>query len=289
VRAFLKEHESEVWPLIRELLTTQMGTKPPEDVEQVKRIGKAAKPLAKLAQEAILEGNREWRKHLTDEQKAIHDFDMKEMQETFEKINKNFDAWAEGNPPPGGLFPQPTPVAKRPAPPPRPTPGLPDARTEVVAVVKESFFEAFVNQFILENQLDASQVTSAKSILTEFKDKYNDFKSAHKEELVKVAEEQRLAKESKEQEKMAAADEARKQALQPAYQLFGEMEERLAALLTSVQREKYKERKAQADPVVAQKAIEQEVMPAAQQAASPRPAPKTADKAKPQKDQQSNN
>jgi hypothetical protein len=284
VRAFLKEHESEVWPLIRELLTTQMGNKPPEDIEQVKRIGKAAKPLAKLAQEAILEGNQEWRKHLTPEQKTLHDFDLKEMEDTFKTINQRFDAWAEGNPPPGGLFPQPTPSAERPQRPGRPAPGpLPEARTEVVAV-RESFFDTFVNQFILENQLDPGQVTAAKSILNEFKAKAQDFKNAHKEELAGIAVAQQTAKDAKDQEKLAEVDEARKQLLQPVYQLFGEMEERLTPLLTSVQLAKYKERQPATDLGKRQEAIDREVLPALEKT----PPAKTAKDAPPKKETESN-
>ena len=77
VRRFLKEHEKEVWPLLRDLIAAQMMGKPPENREDAMRVGKAAKPLAKLAQEAIIQGNMEWRQFLTEEQLRTHDFDLK--------------------------------------------------------------------------------------------------------------------------------------------------------------------------------------------------------------------
>ena len=83
VHRFLREHENEVWPLIRDLLASQLGAKPPSNVDEVKRIGKAARPLAQLAREAIYRGNSEWRMYLTPEQKSTHDYDLGQMEETF--------------------------------------------------------------------------------------------------------------------------------------------------------------------------------------------------------------
>ena len=278
VHAFLKEHENEVWPLIRQFIDTQFGSKPPDDKEVVKRLGAAARPLAEQAKKAILEGNAEWRKHLTPEQRLMHDHDLAEMEGTFKDIYRNLDQWAEGNPPKGGIFPQPPPVDRSPPRPPRPTPGLPKLPEPEVVTFRETFFDLFVEQFIKDNELDPSQITSARSILNEFKAKATDFKISNKDEIAKVVAAQREAMESRDSEKTTAADEARRQLLQPIYQLFDEMEGRLTALLTSVQLERYKERKAAAEPGDRRKQIDEEVLPqpvSAKQAAK-RPVPEPA-------------
>ncbi|MCH7704946.1 MAG: class I tRNA ligase family protein, partial [Planctomycetes bacterium] len=98
VNKFLLEHEDEVWPVIRDLLSAQALGGPPTDMESAKRIGKAAGPLARLAQEAIFRANDEWRKILTDEQKVLHDYDLDEMTKNFEGIHSRMQAWAEGKP-----------------------------------------------------------------------------------------------------------------------------------------------------------------------------------------------
>ena len=84
VHEFLREHEDEVFPVIRDLLAGQLG--PPDNLEDTKRLGKAARPLAELAKESILKYNREWRTILTPEQKATHDFDLNEMDKTFAQM-----------------------------------------------------------------------------------------------------------------------------------------------------------------------------------------------------------
>ncbi len=263
VHSFLKQHEAEVWPLIREMLATQFGMNPPQNENEVKRIGSAAKPLAKVAEKAILEGNEEWRKILTPEQRVMHDHDLADMNKTFREINKNLDRWADGNPPRDGIFPMPPAVDRSPPRPPRPSRGIPQPPEPEVVTFRESFFDAFVNQFIKENELDPGQITSAHSILTEFKEKAGHFKVSNKEAFTKITVAQREASASRDREKMAAVDEARQQLLQPVYQLFEEMEERLAALLTSTQLAKFNERKGAPERVAAnrRKQIDQELVP----------------------------
>lgn len=258
VRKFLKEHEAEVWPLIREMLLTQMGTKPPQDPDEVKRIGRAARPLSDLAMKAILEGNEEWRRYLTPEQQRMHDYDLAEMDKTFKEINRNLEAWAEGKAPRGGIFPPPPAVEKGPSTPPRPA-RMPDPTT--VVAVRPSFFDVFVEQFIKDNELDPGQLTSARSILIETKGKANDFRVSNKDEIAKYTARHTAAAESKDREQIAAADEARRTLMQPVYQLFEELESRLTGLLTSVQLSRYKERSGAANPAERHAALDAEIFP----------------------------
>lgn len=273
VQKFLKEHEAEVWPVIRDLIAAQFGGKPPEATE-AKRIGAAAKPLVGLAKEAILRGNQEWRMFLNTEQKAMHDYDLAEMEKQFQKIDKNFTDWSAGTPTDAGLFPPPAAADLSPPRPPKPGPGLPDPEVEIFRI---SIFATFVEEFIKENQLNQGQIDSARSILKEYETKANDFKKNKKEELAKVAGAQRAALEARDREKMAAAENERKKLLEPVQALIGEMEGRLKGLLTSAQLERYTTRRA-ASPKTAVLPTE---APAKAVAPAPTPPPADVPKAEP--------
>jgi len=231
VNRFLKEHESEVWPVIRDLLASQLGAKPP-DREEMMRIGKAAKPLAALAKEAIFKANEEWRIYLAPEQKQVHDYDLAEMEKQFKEIDKNFGSWVEGRPTEHGIFPPPEPADRGPRRPKQPPAGLPEPEVETFRL---TVFDTFVEEFIKDYRLDQGQIDSARSILSEFKAKANDFKKAKQEELTKIASEQKAAIEAHDREKIAEAETARKKLFEPIYALFGQMEERLQGLLTTTQ------------------------------------------------------
>jgi len=235
VHKFLKEHEAEVWPAIRDLLAVQLGGRRPGS-EEAARIGKAAQPLVGRAKEAIIRGNEEWRMYLNAEQKVMHDYDMAEMEKQFQKIEKNFSDWAAGTPADEPLFPPPPVDDRSPPRPKKPTTGLPEPEVETFRV---SIFDTFVEEFIRENQLDQGQIDSARSILKEFKAKANDLKEAKKEELSKIAADQKAALEARDRDKMKAADAALKKALEPVQELFGTMEERLKGLLTTTQLDRY--------------------------------------------------
>jgi hypothetical protein len=235
VHKFLKEHEAVVWPAIRDLLAVQLGGSNP-GAEEAARIGKAAQPLVGKAKEAIFRANEEWRTYLTAEQKTTHDYDLAEMEKSFQQIEKNFSDWAAGKPTDAGLFPPPAIDDRSPRRAPKPKGGLPEPEVETFRV---SIFDTFVEEFIRENQLDQGQIDTARSILKEFKVKANDFKETKKEELTKIAAEQKAALDARDRERMKAADTALKKALEPVQALFGEMEERLKALLTSTQLERY--------------------------------------------------
>jgi hypothetical protein len=236
VSRFLKEHEAEVWPVIRDLLGAQLGARPPDNREEVMRIGKAAKPLTALAKESIIKANEEWRMYLTPEQKVMHDFDMAEMEKSFAQIDKNFSEWAAGQPTDAGLFPPPPIDDRSPPRPKKPTAGLPEPEVETFRV---SIFDTFVEEFIKDYQLDQGQIDSARSILKEFKVKANDFKAAKHDELAKIAVDQKAAMEARDRDKIAETEAARKRVLEPVYALFGEMEGRLKGLLTTTQIERY--------------------------------------------------
>lgn len=232
---FLREHENEVWPLIHDLIRS--GLKPPENMEDVQRIGKAARPLSKLAKEAILRGNEEWRMYLTADQKRLHDYDLAEMDKTFDQIDRNFERWTKGEPPEGSLFPPPPRPELGPPRPTKPTAGLPPPEVDVFD--PRTIFDTFVEEFIKEYKLNEGQADSARSILAEYKAKANDFRNAKKLELTKIAQEMKTSIEGRDRKRIAAAEMERKKLLAPVYELFGQMEDRLSALLTTAQIERH--------------------------------------------------
>ena len=246
VNRFLKEHEAEVWPAIRDLLAAQLGGKPPEDREEVMRIGKSARPLVALAKEAILKANEEWRINLTPEQKITHDYDLGEIEKSFAQIDKNFSDWASGQPTDAGLFPPPPAEDRSPPRPKKPPAGIPEPEVETFRV---TIFDTYVEEFIKDYQLDQGQIDSARSILKEFKVKANDFKAAKQEQLAKIAVDQKAAMEARDRDKIAATEAARKKVLEPVYALFGEMETRLKGLLTTTQIERYASQRNPGQPI----------------------------------------
>lgn len=234
VRRFLKEHEKVIWPLIRDLLVYQAGGKPPEDREKIKELGKAARPLAQLAEEAILQANMEWRQFLTEEQLRTHDFDLAEMKKTFSQIDKNFGDWEAGSPTDGPIIPTAEPLASSPPKPKKPSVGLPGPERRLM---DPGVFDAIVDKFLKDYDLDQGQIDSARSILVEFKDKAAAFQTANKTQFEEVAGKMSAAMAKRDREQLAEAETARKKLLEPFHELVTEMQTRLDALLTTTQKE----------------------------------------------------
>lgn len=239
VHSFLREHENEVWPIIHKLLASQL--KPPEDRKEMMQIGEAARPLAKLASKAIFAANEEWRLILTPEQRRVHDYDMAEMGKTFEVIDTNFREWERGRASEKSIFPEPQLSGSQPPRPPRPKDGsLPPPEVEVFDPTQ--IFTTLVEAFIKEYELDEGQITSARSILEEFRRKANDFREAKKEAFAKIAADQQDALINRDREALEKARAANKKLLEPVYELCAEMDGRLKGLLTTAQIQRHADR-----------------------------------------------
>lgn len=230
VNDFLKEHEVEVWPAIRGLLANRT---PPENEADLKRLGASARRLAKIAHRAVKDGNAEWRKILTAEQKKTHDYDLAELDKTFAKMDQNFGAWENGQPTEDTVFPpRPRPTgspAAGPSTPSRPPEGLPSGEKNPFEL---SVFDTFVERFIKEYELDKAQIEIALSILKETKAKAGDV-------MAKITAQRSMAIAEDDPKKRRAADAEWKKLIEPVYQLFAEMNGRLRGLLTTVQVERH--------------------------------------------------
>jgi len=239
VNAFLKDHEAEVWPLIRDLMAAQLGAAPPSDPTELKRIGKGVKPLIQSAKDAILRGNDEWRMYLTPDQRKMHDFDLAEIDRGFEQINDQFSRWEKGESIEAPLFPPAS--AAGPQRPKKPSEGLPDAEVDVFE--PRRLFDPTVEKFIRDYELDPAQVDSARSILAEFNTKGDDFKKANKDALAALAVDLKKALQDRNQGLKRTAESTRKKLLAPVFELFDQMNERLRGLLTTAQIDRYEAKK----------------------------------------------
>jgi hypothetical protein len=256
VTRFLREHHDEVWPAIRTLVSSQIKGQPPTDQAEVMRVGRVARPLAELARKEIFDANAEWREWLTEGQKELHDFDLAEMEKTFDGIDDNLRSWAEGHPKDPGIFPPPRVYPNEPEKPDKPDPGLPTAKSDkpdkrakttpkpVVSTLSPGMFEAFVEEFIKDYDLDTAQVESARSILRDIKGRAESYLDTNKEKIAKAAAAQERAVKQRDNEARKQADEEHRALLEPVNELFQKMEERLRALLTTAQRERYEQNQA---------------------------------------------
>lgn len=256
VRKFLHDHEDQVWPAIRDILTSPKG---PADPESAKRISKIAGPLVALAKQAILDGNAEWRLILTPEQKRTHDFDLSEMNKQFEQIEKNFADWGEGKTTEGGVFPKSDPesLARRSPPMPKRPAGnkLPSPEQRMFDI---DFFDTIVAEFIKDYGLDEGQISSARSILKEFKDKALSFMNANRSDFAKILAAQEHALQVRDRDKSRRAEALRKRLLEPVYTLVSGMQNRLQSLPTSAQQARY-EANQRADRSLSRKIKEQAI------------------------------
>ncbi len=278
VLRFIQEHESEVWPVVRDLLSSQLGASPPNDPSELNRIGKGARPLLKLAKEATFRANEEWRLILNAEQRRTHQFDMEEMDGTFKEIDHRFSEWEAGRAPAEGLFPQPRLTGREPPRPSKPPEGLPEPEIEVFNPA--TVFEKLVEEFIKDYELTEGQITSARSILEEFKGKASDFRATKKEDFARIAAEQQQAAQRRDIEGIRKAASENKKLLGPVYELSDQMEDRLLGLLDSAQIQRYEEKHKPGPKAAAAKetkrteppaptAKEEEIKPAAPPAKNP--------------------
>lgn len=271
VHGFLRDHEDQVWPVIRELLTA--GFKPSGDKEQMMRTGKAAQPLFQLAKEAILKGNEEWRLILAPEQRVTHDYDLKDMERQFDYIDKNFQDWSAGRTTDRTLFPGAQVSESEPPRPPKPPKGLPAPELDIPD--PNQVFDAIVDEFIKEYELDEGQITAARSIAQEFKANANNYRSSKKAEFAKSLADQQDARARRDLDAIKKTWAEYKALLEPINGLCSKMEDRLKAQLTSAQIARHEEKlKAGATPSTAPKKAQAATKPPqAAKAAAKEPEP----------------
>jgi hypothetical protein len=238
VNSFIVEHQDEVWPMVKSMLAANLGSKPPESIEDLKRVGKVTLRVVEEAKKLIYEKNAEWRKLLSEDQKRMHDFDLQEMDKHFATLEENLKAWERGEKRAAPLFPAPQVYPDEPPRPVKPSQGIPEPKVELIAL---DFFETRLNEFIKEYDLDPSQLTSAQSIMKQYQQEARDYMRANKQKFVEVIGVQDEAKTLGDRKRKAEADAEHRRLLEPISELAGKMDSRLKALLTTAQIERHKQ------------------------------------------------
>lgn len=189
VKRFLDDHQDEVWPLVRDLARYQRegGL---SDAKIAQRLGPIASRILQEAKDEILRSNEEWGEILTEEQRRVHEYDLREMDKTFNAMENRFGGWEEGRVADGSVFPQPRPLKNQPPRPRKPhKAGLPDPderQKEDGGRTLASHFEAYVERFIADYELTKAQREAANSILREISERNAAFHKAHEEELQEI-------------------------------------------------------------------------------------------------------
>lgn len=95
VNAFLDKHEQKIREIFAEIFKYQLaGQDPPAD--KVQQWTNDINPMFDEAKVQIVEGNNEFREILSDDQKKIHDIDLKVMEQNFADAQKRLERWHEG-------------------------------------------------------------------------------------------------------------------------------------------------------------------------------------------------
>ncbi|MCP4590348.1 MAG: hypothetical protein GY842_06375 [bacterium] len=241
VTQFLDENEEAIWPLVRDLARQQLKgewfdeTGSSGDLQAAKRIGQSALPLVEKARQAIVEANKEWGDILSDEQKRLHEYDLREMEGQFAQINNNFQGYIDGKPSPGiPMFPQHVQKADEP---PRPKP--PTSVKAPSTDRREHLWDRYVQGFIRKYKLDTGQEKSANSILREMKKRAKDYESSKDKEFKAVAKRFDEAVRAGDPKKRGAAMREEAVLKRPFDDMFKELKQRLDRIPRTAQKKAY--------------------------------------------------
>ncbi|UCG16651.1 MAG: hypothetical protein JSV19_01175 [Phycisphaerales bacterium] len=234
VTRFLDEHEDEIWPIIRDMARYR-NPKNRMDARTARRLGKAIKPIFVEAQKAILEANGEWREILSDEQKKLHDHDLAEMDRTFRDMDERFGNWSRGQV--GrhqGIFPP----QREDNPPVNPKMPSKISADRVISGSLE-WWDGYVESFIKNYELDAGQITTARSILKELKERAAAYQETHKDDLARVEAELAAARKANDPDKINRAEQEFRKLKSFMEPLFEELKTRLSKIPRPAQRQKF--------------------------------------------------
>lgn len=237
VTRFLGKHEKEFWPLLMELTEYQLQGKQP-DGETAQTIGRRGSPLFQDARNEIMKAQDDFRQILTDEQKAIHDKDLKGLNHQMSSIEQQFQNWSEGKPgsriplsdvqigPPGagGKF-MPVPLRQN-------------------KITRESEWERYVKRFIENYRLDETQKAAALAVWKGLEEQAVQYRKSHQKELEEADKRVRDAQLAKPFDKdiLDGAKRIQQSLNKPFEDWFTELKTRLEQIPTEKQRAEYQER-----------------------------------------------
>lgn len=237
VKEYLAEWETETRAVLKELLLIQMrGEVPP--VEKIRSLGERGERVLHAAKKAILDANMEWRNILDEEQKKIHDIDLRQMDIIFATLQKKCDRWKEGRWEPGD-FGQRRPATASSEPPPNPP--------AHITRNPEDFWDIHVRNFIRQYELDAEQQTAAWAILKDCKEKAAQHRLKNKEEYDRLdAMIKEVRRDPSRKAEYIRLVKQRNKLDQSIYALFDELKARLEEIPRPAQRAALAQRRARA-------------------------------------------
>ena len=243
VTKFLQKHDKEIWPLLWELTEAQMKGDAPGK-EAALKIANRGYPIFDDARAEIMKARDDFRTFLTDEQKKIHDRDLKGLEQQFRSIDHQLSSWRKGQVnkkrpfqiqlgPPGTKT---TPI------------GLRSARSRVHT--PESLWERYVRQFIGDYLLDETQKVAVTAILRDLKDQAERYRSTHHTDLVDAEALVRSAELAKpfDRKALEQARMIRELLNKPFDDYFNELKSRLNSIPTEKQRTEFYKRKPHLKP-----------------------------------------
>jgi len=251
IRAFLDKYEDEIRSLFTEAIKYQMSGETPSP-ETVKAWAERVNPMFEEAKRQIIEANEEFRQILSDEQKKIHDIDLKVMKRNFEVTEKRLSRWSAGGYDPnvdrivpGSRGPRNGPRAPKGqnAKGPRKHPKIVGPRPGSVEHTID-YWDMYVRRFIERYQLDAAQREKAMAILDESKKRAREYSVSHKEDIEKLRAKLRelWGKPKMRQERLAVRKQLQ-ELNKPVRDIFAEMRRRLEQIPTDAQRKSYQQRR----------------------------------------------
>ena len=239
VNRFLMEHADEIYPLIRDLTRAELNGRN-LSVSQRKRVGQAAKPLIDGAKAEILRYNAEWREVLSQEQKRLHDWDLREMEGQFAQIHDSFDKMKEGLPVDNPIFPEPASKSDEPPRPNRPK-KTPKPPPPVIARGESDVFDNYVEKFIKDYKLDAGQKATARSILKEYRAYADAYRQVKKDDYARARKQADQARKDHDIEKLKAAEKQIDKLNERISEFLAQMKERLMTIPRESQKRAYAE------------------------------------------------
>jgi hypothetical protein len=232
VRAFLDIHEKDIRELLRESIDLRLG-KSLGSPQAYQKWAERAAPIYLAAQNAILEGNAEWREILDETQKVTHDADLAAMHANFEQVSRMLDTWRAGNAPPmlanaqqaqnaqqTGLSGGGTTTAQQGR--------VSDPQQPVIQRQVEDSWLAYVNRFIDTYQLDDKQAISARDkIYKDIRDQATRYRDQKRSEFAALDAETLSAKPKWDKQEI---ERRRKKLERPIGDLFTTLDQRLRTL-----------------------------------------------------------
>lgn len=240
VTKFLTKHEKQLWPLLMELTQLQLEGHDP-DAATAKRISEKGYHIFADAQSEILKAQDEFRKILTEEQKKVHDRDLKGLNRQFQNIDSRFSKWKAGDTSGGNPIgpvrlghPGNRILPERPG---KTGPSRP-------RILHESKWDQYVTNFIAHYKLDDAQKTTALAILKSVKADASQYRRSHRADLADAETHVREAQMAKPFDKkaLATARKIRDLRNKPFEDWFNDLKNRLDQIPTENQKADYYKR-----------------------------------------------